>query len=105
MSGRAVANAAASGPEADGLLVGPVEQSAGRFGIHSAGLNFERTGARVRTRVDGEFQALTFACWVRIDSLAHRYNALFMGDGNENGEPHWQIRDDGRLMFSVCGSP
>ena len=24
-----------------------------------------------------------------------------MGDGYENGEPHWQIRDDGSLMFSV----
>jgi hypothetical protein len=101
VSGRAVANAAASGPQADGLLVGPVERSAGRFGAQSAGLNFERTGARVRTRIDGEFKAFTFACWVRIDSLAHRYNALFMGDGYENGEPHWQIRDDGRLMFSV----
>ena len=28
-------------------------------------------------------------------------NVMFMGDGYENGEPHWQIRDDGRLMFSV----
>jgi len=24
-----------------------------------------------------------------------------MADGYENGEPHWQIRDDGRMMFSV----
>ena len=24
-----------------------------------------------------------------------------MADGYENGEPHWQIREDGRLMFSV----
>lgn len=55
----------------------------------------------MRTRIDGEFHAFTFVCWVRIDSLEHRYNALFMGDGYENGEPHWQIRDDGRLMFSV----
>ena len=37
----------------------------------------------------------------KIDSLEHRYNALFMGDGYENGEPHWQIRNDGSLMFSV----
>jgi hypothetical protein len=47
------------------------------------------------------FEAFTFSCWAKIDSLEHRYNALFMADGYENGEPHWQIRDDGSLMFSV----
>ncbi|RMG40523.1 MAG: hypothetical protein D6725_03270 [Planctomycetota bacterium] len=87
--------------ERDGVLVGPVEHTAGRFGPHSGALQFSRPGARVRTRIDGVFQAFTFVCWARIDSLEHRYNALFMADGYENGEPHWQIRDDGRLMFSV----
>lgn len=100
-SARIVGNAASTGSDLDGILVGPVQRTTGRFGAASAGLAFDRPGARVRTRIDGEFQAFTFACWVRIDSLEHRYNALFMGDGYENGEPHWQIRDDGRLMFSV----
>lgn len=100
-AGRVVPNAALSGNILDGTLVGPVTWSTGRFGQESRGLEFGRPGARVRTRIDGEFQAFTFACWARIDSLEHRYNALFMGDGYENGEPHWQIRDDGRLMFSV----
>lgn len=98
---RIVRNAARTGSERDGRLVGPVDRTKGRFGAESAGLEFDRPGARVRARIDGEFQAFTFACWVRIDGLDHRYNALFMGDGYENGEPHWQIRDDGRLMFSV----
>jgi ferric-dicitrate binding protein FerR (iron transport regulator) len=98
---RAVENAADSGSGRDGLVVGPVAKTNGRFGQESTGLQFDRHGARVRTRIDGEFQAFSFACWVRIDSLEHRYSALFMGDGYENGEPHWQIRDDGRLMFSV----
>ncbi len=98
---RMIRNEASSGETLDGALVGPVDRTLGRFGSESAGLEFDRTGARVRTRIDGEFQAFTFACWVRIDSLDHVYNSLFMGDGYENGEPHWQIRDDGRLMFSV----
>ena len=98
---RVVRNAAGTGSDRDGQLVGPVDLTSGRFGSESSGLEFDRPGARVRTRIDGEFQAFTFACWVRIDGLDHRYNALFMGDGYENGEPHWQIRDDGRLMFSV----
>lgn len=101
LNGRVVPNVAITGTEANGLMVGPVEGVAGRFGSDSTGLEFDRTGARVRTRIDGEFQAFTFTCWTRIDSLEHRYNALFMGDGYEDGEPHWQIRDDGSLMFSV----
>ncbi|QGJ68849.1 Iron dicitrate transport regulator FecR [Planctomycetales bacterium 10988] len=98
---RVVPNAAATGGDFDGHLVGSVNRTEGRFELESTGLSFERPGARVRTRIDGEFQAFTFSCWVKIDGLDHRYNALFMGDGYENGEPHWQIRDDGRLMFSI----
>jgi hypothetical protein len=98
---RTIRNGAATGDERDGLLVGPVDVVAGRFGTDSRGLNFKRPGSRIRTRIDGDFQAFTFASWVKIDSLGQRYSALFMGDGYENGEPHWQIRDDGRLMFSV----
>ena len=64
-------------------------------------LEFRRPGSRVRVNIPGEFQAFTFMCWVRIDSLDRWYNALFMGDGYETGEPHWQIRDDGKLMLSV----
>ena len=100
-SGRSVPNKAAAAMAFDGQLVGPVEREQGRLGPKSTGLDFDRPGSRVRTKVDGEFQAFTFVCWVRIDGLDHRYNALFMGDSYDNGEPHWQIRDDGRLMFSV----
>jgi len=98
---RVVRNAAGTGDGIDGKLIGPVEHSSGRFGSKSSGLNFGRPGSRVRTRIDGEYQAFSFACWVRIDSLEHVYNALFMSDGYETGELHWQIRNDGRLMFSV----
>lgn len=100
-SGRRVPNQSATGSERDGQTVGLVNRVAGRFGTKTSGFEFDRPGSRVRVRIDGEFQAFTFACWVKIDSLEQRYNALFMGDGYENGEPHWQIRDDGRLMFSV----
>jgi hypothetical protein len=100
-SGRQVPNQSATGSERDGQTVGLVNRVTGRFGAKTSGFEFDRPGSRVRVRIDGEFQAFTFACWVKIDSLEHRYNALFMGDGYENGEPHWQVRDDGRLMFSV----
>ena len=101
ITGRFIPNRSLTGSQRDGTLVGSVNRASGRFGAESASLEFARPGSRVRTRIDGEFSAFTFACWARIDSLEHRYNALFMGDGYENGEPHWQIRDDGKLMFSV----
>ncbi len=78
------------------------ESVASRWGgDEESAVEFRRPGSRVRVSLPGEFSAFTFMCWVRIDSLDRWYNALFMGDGYETGEPHWQIRDDGRLMLSV----
>lgn len=86
--------------EFDGAVV-MAEPVSGRWpGLKSA-LEFRRPGARVRVNIPGEYPAFTFMCWVRIDSLDRQYNALFMGDGYETGEPHWQIRDDGKMMLSV----
>ncbi|MEM6692878.1 MAG: FecR domain-containing protein, partial [Planctomycetota bacterium] len=98
---RSVQNYAVSGEPRDATLVGPVERVIGRFGQVNGGLEFDRVGSRLRTRIDGAFEAFTFATWARIDSLDQVYNALFMSDGYETGELHWQIREDGSLMFSV----
>ena len=49
----------------------------------------------------GSYRSITLVCWVRINSLDRWYNSLFLTDGHEQGEPHWQIMDDGRLFFSV----
>lgn len=87
-------------PELDGasILAEPVN---GRWpGLKSA-FEFRRPGSRIRVNLPGEFPALTLSCWVRIDSLDRNYNALFMADSYENGEPHWQIQEDGRLMLSI----
>lgn len=86
--------------ERDGAVV-LAESAAGRWPGLKGALEFRRPGSRVRVHLPGDFQAFTFAAWVRVDSLDRRYNALFMGDGYETGEPHWQIRDDGKLMLSV----
>lgn len=99
--GRFVPNEASAATTSDGKLIGPVSIEDGRFGEQSTGLTFSRPASRVRTLIEGQFEALTFSCWVKIDSLEHAYNALFMSDGYETGELHWQIRSDGRVMFSV----
>ncbi|WP_397385411.1 LamG-like jellyroll fold domain-containing protein [Prosthecobacter sp.] len=68
-------------------------------------LEFKRPGDRVRLNLDGTYQAITLACWVKVDSVDKKYNSLLLTDGYDNGEPHWQIYEDGSLMFSVMYRP
>lgn len=86
-------------PLRDGGAVGAA-WSTGRWPQKSA-LEFKGPGDRVRLQIDGTYSALTFVCWAKIDGLDRKYNALFLTDGYEPGEPHWQIFEDGRLMFSL----
>jgi hypothetical protein len=72
----------------------------GRWPMKDA-LEFKRPGDRVRLRIPGKFSALTFSCWARVDGLDRKYNALLLTDGYDPGAPHWQIYEDGRLMFSI----
>ncbi len=72
-----------------------------RWGRTGGALDFSPMGSRVRVAVPGEHRGLTLSCWVKINSLDRWYNSLFLTDGHEEREPHWQIMDDGRLFFSV----
>ena len=85
--------------ELDGAIVG-AKRVAGRWSAKS-GLEFKQPGDRVRVKIPGEFSSLTFACWVKIDSLDRLYNSLFLTDHYNQGEPHWQILETGQLFFSV----
>ena len=86
--------------ELDGAVV-LAEWVDGRWGGLKGAMEFRRPGSRVRVNIPGEFEAYTFSCWARIDSLDRRYNALFLADSYQTGEPHWQIRNDGILMIGV----
>ena len=85
--------------ELDGAIVG-ARRTTGRWPGKRA-LEFKQPGDRVRVQIPGEFSSLTFACWVKIDSLDRWYNSLFLTDNYNQGEPHWQILDTGQLFFSV----
>ncbi len=87
----------------DGAVVG-AHQVEGRW-ASKGGLEFKRPGDRVRVQIPGEFNSLTLACWVKIDSLDRWYNSLFLTDHYNQGEPHWQILDTGQLFFSVRHKP
>ena len=86
--------------ERNGVIV-RAKRSSDRWEQPNQALDFSPAGSRVRLTVPGEHSALTLMCWVRIDSLDRWYNSLFLTDGHELHEPHWQIMDDGRLFFSV----
>jgi len=77
------------------------DRTGDRWDFPNSGLGFAPAGSRVRVEIPGEHQSLTFYCWARIDSLDRWYNSLFLTDGHELNEPHWQILKDGRLFFSV----
>ncbi len=76
-------------------------RSADRWESENAALDFTAAGSRVRVEIPGEHRSMTLYCWARIDSLDRWYNSLFLTDGHELNEPHWQILKDGRLFFSV----
>ncbi|EMI16226.1 secreted protein containing FecR protein domain protein [Rhodopirellula maiorica SM1] len=84
----------------DGAVVA-AERAVDRWGRNGGALDFSRTGSRVRLDVPGTHRGLTLFCWVKINSLDRWYNSLFLTDGHEDREPHWQIMDDGRMFFSV----
>lgn len=98
---RRLINAAPTGTEIDGAVVG-ARRADGRWALpEKSALQFTPTGSRVRLIIPGEYQSLSFACWVRIDSLDRQYNALYLTDNYQVGEPHWQIHEDGRILFSI----
>ncbi|SKA78224.1 FecR family protein [Prosthecobacter debontii] len=74
----------------------------GRWPMKNA-LEFKGPGDRVRINLGPEtYPAITLATWVRVDGVDRKYNALLLTDGYEPGEPHWQIYEDGSLMFSIA---
>jgi hypothetical protein len=84
----------------DGAIVG-CQWIDGRWPGKGA-LEFKRPSDRVRLNLPGEFDALTWMTWVRVDALDQRYNALLLTDGFETGAPHWQINGFGKLQLGVC---
>jgi hypothetical protein len=85
----------------DGVVVG-CAWGAGRW-PGKQGLEFRQVSDRVRLDVPGEFDALTLAAWIRVDSLPNRFNSLMMADGSPLDSPHWHISSTGRIELGVLG--
>lgn len=76
-----------------------------RWGDPYGALDFSPEGSRVRLNVPGVFGSLTLLTWVKINSLDRQYNSLFLTDGHDANEPHWQLMEDGRIFFAVKKFP
>ena len=88
-------------PSRAGGAVG-VKWTEGRWPMKDA-LEFKSPGDRVRVNLGKDiYSAITLAAWVRVDGLDRKYNALLLTDGYDPGNPHWQIYEDGSLMFSIA---
>lgn len=99
MRSGAVANLAVStGGALDGTLIG-CEQTQGRW-PERRGLQFKQPGDRVRVFVPGEYDKLTYFMWARVDRLPRDHVSLFLTDGFEAGETHWQIFQ-GRVRLGI----
>lgn len=86
--------------QADGTVI-RTERAMNRWGNPYGGIDFTPTGSRIHLDIEDELESLTLMSWVKIDSLDRLFNSLFLTDGHEQYEPHWQILNDGRMFFSV----
>ncbi len=96
---RVLKNRAPSGSNLDGAIVG-ANWSDGPWPGKQA-LNFKRPGDQVRVNIPGDFEAITFAAWILVDGIDRSYSSLFLTDGWDFGEFHWQFRHDGILELGI----
>lgn len=95
---RTLANHAINAPtESHGTIIG-CQWTEGRWPGKDA-LDFKQFGDRVRFTMPGRFASLTCLAWVRVDGLSHSLNALLMSGKARAGEPQWQLRQTGSMLF------
>jgi ferric-dicitrate binding protein FerR (iron transport regulator) len=68
-------------------------------------VEFVRNDDRIRVHVPGEFRALTYLAWVRVDSLPNHYSALTMTESLKVGEVHWALTPEGGLLLGARHAP
>lgn len=95
-------NEALGAEEAAGHIIG-CQWTEGRWPGKRA-LDFKRPSDRVRFQLDGEYDAVTLAAWVRIDGLDRPLCSLMLTDGFDSGEVHWQFNSRGELGMAIEGT-
>ncbi|MCH2206159.1 MAG: hypothetical protein MK132_09860 [Lentisphaerales bacterium] len=83
----------------DGAIVG-AKWVEGRWPQKKA-LHFSSTGDRIKLNIPGEYQAMTFSCWIKIQSFDRWLSSLILTDGFDANELHWQLSDSGEIILGV----
>ena len=99
--GRLSNHALSARAETDGKIVG-CRWVEGRW-PGKAALLFTNRSDRVRLKVPGTFESLTYAAWVSIDNLSRPNNALAMSQRFQPGDVRWDISSAGSLRLAVHG--
>ncbi len=95
-----VNHSAGHGDSLNGTVVGAT-WTEGRWTGKTA-LDFREPGDRVRIFVPGEYDALTFVTWLRVDAFDTMFSGIFLTDGFVKGAAHWQFYQ-GRLRLGLAG--
>jgi hypothetical protein len=87
-------------PQADGALIGG-EWNTGRWGEKSA-VTFRTSKDRLRLSLPGEYDAMTFLVWLRLEELPIALAPIWRGEADEQrGCIHWNIDRQGRVRMGV----
>ncbi len=100
---RTLRNTAEGRAAGDGVIVG-CDRAEGRWPGKGA-LEFRAVSDRVRLDVPGEYRSVTIAAWVRVHGLDRAFNSIFMCEGWDYRDLHWQIRRSGAFDLGIRGSP
>jgi len=66
-------------------------------------LEFKRISDRVRLHLPGEHEAVTIIVSLRVEGFDRWLSSIFLTDGFESGELHWQLSDIGELILGMSG--
>lgn len=83
----------------EGAIIG-AQWSEGRWRGKTA-LDFKSINDRIRLHIPGEYDSMTMACWVRIDSFDRWLSSLLLNDGFAPGSLHWQLSDVGEMILGA----
>lgn len=86
-------------PGLNGAIVG-CQWTQGRWKEKGA-LDYKSISDRVRLNLQGEFDSVTFSAWVKIDSFDRWLSSLFLTDGWDRNEMHWQLSDKGEIILGI----
>ncbi len=91
-------------PESDGAIVS-AEWEQGRWPGKYA-LEYRRPTDRVALELPGRYRTLTYSVWARFDAHPKRkYWGLFYSEPSNSGEAHWQLDENGGIVFGIRRGP